>query len=45
MLSRFYLDGDSAEWRVILALRAPDIDTEAPWDSALYGAPDEQHLS
>ena len=45
MLSRFYLDDDSAEWRVILALRAQGIDTQAPWDAALYGAPDEQHLS
>ena len=45
MLSRFYLDDDSAEWRVILALRSHGIDVQAPWDSNLYGAPDDQHLA
>lgn len=45
MLSRFYLDDDSADRRVIFALRARGIDVQAPWDSNLYGAPDEQHLA
>ncbi|MEP6872273.1 MAG: hypothetical protein ABI939_10550 [Anaerolineaceae bacterium] len=45
MLTRFYLDDDSAEWRIILALRAEGIDAQAPWDSNLSGAPDEQHLA
>lgn len=45
MLTRFYLDDDSAEWRLIVALRSHGIDVQAPWDSNLYGALDHHHLA
>lgn len=44
-IARFHFDDDSADWRVLRALRAVGFNVTAPWDVGLYGALDDQHLA